>query len=792
MTISLLLTLSMPAFSARRSETECREIAGRQASLMSADASSADIRLAASSKSLGLARKCVDEAFYVYNIGSRGFAIISADPETTPLIAYSDSSSFPADTAMMPANLRWWLKAQEEAAAIRRNAAGSHADNYLAPLRAPSYTAPQAVEPILGDIAWDQSAPYNDLCPEKCVTGCTATAMAMVMKHYNYPRIGKGNHAYVSAMMGYNVSYDFEAKPFDWNNMLDQYADGGYNDSQATAVAELMKACGVAIDTDYRPTSSSANSLKVSDALIKYFRYNDNTLFRLRTAYTNDEWKEMLNQEMAAGRPVIYNGSSKQIGHEFVVDGSDESGLYHINWGWSGVANGYYDISLLNPDQYGTGGGTAEGGGYIFNQGMVIRIKPEKDDTADYTHNWYMNSMVLINELDANNSIADTEEIRLGAYTFANYGSTFNGQLAIVFSKSLDGEPAAVIGIQNHSQVAPSYGGNLEFKGILPEDFEDGYYYVYLASKPYKGDSWDRVRAIYGYDSYFTLSHRNGRITFADRKKTPKLSGNVNPQGDLVINSFGTFRVTAKNTSDTFYFGYVGVMITPSAESERYAMYYEPMYLDPGEEKTIDLTRALINNANFYLQEGQSLICGIYSFGDRLYALTDFKPVDLGMTTAPKLQLTETLECQEVFKSGEEFFIPFSVDCLGDYKFNLVAGIFPWGSYQTTITLQTPLDMKEGDHVDSEIRGYLNPPLKEGKYLVALLAYDITTGQYDYELGFTYFEVSGIAESGVDQIQTAEEDTPIYYNQLGRRVDHPQKGDILIRVSKAGAQKIVY
>ena len=788
LTATALLTAAMPAVAELRSEAECREIASQKVARQLMKRSLANVTLAATSGAFDAFDKEAATAYYVYNIGDKGFAIISAEG-TNPVLAYSSTASFPTDTTAMPDNLLWWLKAQEEAA--RNAAAAPQGPKPLASLSAPAKAVETtAVEPILGDISWSQDAPFNNLCPENSVTGCAATAMAMIMKHYNYPRIGKGNHAYTTSPMQYDMSYDYEEKPFDWNNILPRYEAGEYTEANATAVAELMKACGVAIDMEYSSTVSSANALKVPDALIDHFRYNDNTLFRIRQAYTNDEWKQMINDELTAGRPVLYNGSSKQIGHEFVIDGSNADGLYHVNWGWAGQCDGYFDISLLDPQTPGIGGGEAGNGGYIYNQGMVTRIKPEKDDKADYTHSWYMQGLVLLNELDSKNSMSATDKIDVGVYTLANYGHTFYGDGALVLVKELDGEPAAIIGKQAYTQVAPSYGGNVEYAGTIPADLEEGLYYLYVACKPYKGDSWDRVRATQGFDSYYRVSYRNGRLKFYNTAKQPSLSGSIKVNNELKINTFGNFTVTVKNTGKDFYYGYVGVLITPSPESEQNAMYYETMYLDPGEEKSIELNRALVINGNFHLQEGESQICGIYSAGEYMYPLTAFEPVQIGFANAPKLKLTQELTCQEVFKSGEEFFIPFSVDCIGEYKYNLVAGVFPWGTYQTTTILSTPLDLHEGDHLDSEIRGYFKPALAEGKYLVALLAYDMKTGQYDSELGFTYFEVKG--KSAIDGIEAEGEPAPMYFNLQGQPVANPHSGDILIRVDRHGSRKVVF
>ena len=58
----------------------------------------------------------------------------------------------------------------------------------------------------------------------------------------------------------------------------------------------------------------------------------------------------MLYEELSSGRPVLYSGSKNMSGHEFVCDGYDGNGMFHINWGWNGLSNGYFLLNVLDPD----------------------------------------------------------------------------------------------------------------------------------------------------------------------------------------------------------------------------------------------------------------------------------------------------------------------------------------------------------------------------------------------------------------------------------------------------------
>ena len=233
---------------------------------------------------------------------------------------------------------------------------------------------------------WDQSAPYNDLCPEyngtRSVTGCVATAMAQVMRYHKYPAKGKGSNSYTSQTLALAASFDFASTTFDWDNMLPQYVSGSYTDDQAKAVATLMYACGVSVDMDYTPDDSGAMPYAAAEALINNFEYSSNIRFLQRDYYQYAEWMDLIKTEISNSRPIMYDGQSTEGGHEFVFDGYDENDMVHVNWGWSGVNDGYFAISALAPSSLGIGGGTNLGGGFSSDQGMIIGIQPSSEGTS--------------------------------------------------------------------------------------------------------------------------------------------------------------------------------------------------------------------------------------------------------------------------------------------------------------------------------------------------------------------------------------------------------------------------
>lgn len=143
------------------------------------------------------------------------------------------------------------------------------------------------------------------------------------------------------------------APAYDYANMLDNYYKTTYTAEQASAVATLMKHCGYSVQMAYSLQGSGAIAVNAGPAFCNYFGYDENTVtYVTRRTHSLAEWCAIIDHELVNNRPIFYNGFTLSIsGHAFVCDGADGNGFYHINWGWSGYFNGYFDITLLNCDE---------------------------------------------------------------------------------------------------------------------------------------------------------------------------------------------------------------------------------------------------------------------------------------------------------------------------------------------------------------------------------------------------------------------------------------------------------
>jgi len=327
--------------------------------------------------------------YYVFNIDlSRGFIIISGDDIVYPVLAYSSETNFNPNN--IPPNVAAWLKGYEDqiwfAISTQMNATPEIQSEWLSLTdgSVPDRTlkSGQGINPLIATL-WDQSPFYNALCPfdntfnDRTVTGCVATAMAMVMKFFNFPPSGAGYHSYNTSRYG-TLSANFGGTSYNWTSMPNTVTSAN-ND-----VATLMYHCGVSVDMDYNVGSQGGSSAYVISsaspvtncteyALKTYFGYATTLQGLKRANYTNPAWINLLKTELNASRPIIYAGFGTGGGHCFVCDGYNDSDYFHFNWGWSGNYDGYFLIDALNPGGTGTGGGT---GGYNDGQQAVIGIHP--------------------------------------------------------------------------------------------------------------------------------------------------------------------------------------------------------------------------------------------------------------------------------------------------------------------------------------------------------------------------------------------------------------------------------
>ena len=297
-----------------------------------------------------------NDSYYVFNNDAGGFVIIAGDDAVAPVLGYTSTGAFDANN--LPEGLKDLLKSYEQQIA----ALGK---NYKA--NATSTRAEFTGEKLLKTAKWNQGAPFNKYTPNNYVTGCVATAGAIVMKHHGYPAKGVGSHSYT--WNGQNLTASFE-HDYDWANMPGRYT--GDNDAAFDGVARLMSDLGIAVNMQYANGGSASALEDLVTALKKYFGYSKYARHLKIEDLGAEAWNGRLRAEIDANRPVLYAASDANVGgHSFVIDGyKDES--FSVNWGWGGYCDGFYRVGALNPEV----DGTPQGDQYNSSQAAVFALQP--------------------------------------------------------------------------------------------------------------------------------------------------------------------------------------------------------------------------------------------------------------------------------------------------------------------------------------------------------------------------------------------------------------------------------
>lgn len=431
--------------------------------------------------------------YYAFNL-EQGYVIVSGDDEMTELVGYAENGFFDAEN--VPPQMQLWLDGYAEYVAAVQSGKAKARKILL------SDSPSVVVEPLV-TTKWNQDAPFNNFAPEytddnnntqRCATGCAATAMAQIMKFHNWPEQGVGHYSYEHQSFG-TISSNFSEHVYDWTNMIDRYNNGEYSSEQADAVALLMKDCGVSLNMNYGPVSG-ASIYSYYPAFKNYFRYSSRTVNR--SGCETAEFTKIITDELQEGRPIIYCGTGEDGGHAFVVDGYDTNYFLHVNWGWGGYSDGYFDMNYMDPTGLGIGGGS---GAFKWNQGIVL-ARPLKDGVEPYE---FIQQLCFVPYDDVKGGIFCEQEmpanrgdvVTILLRNTANLsGESFFGSLNVgVFDDS-----GALVTMGNEERIENNNGELLEFQSgslysvdlpmtLNTAGIADGNYIVRAMSKA-NGDVW--------------------------------------------------------------------------------------------------------------------------------------------------------------------------------------------------------------------------------------------------------------------------------------------------------------
>lgn len=636
-------------------------------------------------------------SYYVFDNGSdKGFTIVSGDDELPEIVGYSAHGN--SEHLMKTEGCAAFLKAyQKFVAAFTQGDA--KARKILAEQRALKadgrYQQPK-IAPLLGDIAWNQDPPYNKMCPEyidtvQSVTGCVATAMAQVMRYYKYPTELKADiPAYTTATNKLKVNAISKGEKYDWDNMLPTYTEGEYNTTQANAVAKLMFHCGAAVQMDY---GDSSGALLRPEDMSTYFGYDADLLQEVyRSVYTLAEWKKILDRELEAKRPIIYGGvRSYERGHQFVCDGSDGAGLYHINWGWSGDCDGYFDITLLDPDVPGTGAGTPADG-YNRDCSVIIGIAPDnesKDEPLIKEHSLYADAYENHRKCTITNGERKnaSEQFSLTVTpVFSNpTHNKFEGLVALGI-RNADGSYTPITQRKKVAMEARKPDGEyaINYPNFnLNYAFPVGTTVLYEIYSTDNGNNWD-VCAYVENVVPFELEATSTSLTLNGNKLSADLKSNEAIQFDMD----NSFDITIRNDSQREYLGLINVYTSETStkptfnEGSRRAEEY--MCVPAGESKTRTITLYQPANENeMYVwvtdRDGEILLDGVkFKVGEStgISQITAQNNVRISSAAGVLTIVSAESKLIPVYSIGGQFITKLSLSAGIPVQVNLRPGIY--------------------------------------------------------------------------------------------------------------------
>lgn len=332
--------------------------------------------------------------FYVFNNGDDGgFVIVGGDEAAKEILVFSDHGHFNYDEA--PDNFKNMLEQYAEQISLAKPVEQKRM------AKAPATNVQKEDIADLIETTWDQWDPYNRAIPQLVnsytgeefapPTGCVQTAVAQVMKYWNYPEHGVGHetkvldysqiNAYDPGAANYTPEFgtmvhnvDFASTTYDWGNMLNNYT-GEKTEKQINAVSTLMYHAGVACNAVwgvYETTGASP-----AEGLQKFFDYSPKAEEIERDEYDDETWEELIYGELKQDRPVLYSGvGDGYVSHQYIVHGySSEYDMYKVNWGWGGTMDCYCKLTPVS-------GSTLLG--YENHQTAVIRLQPATMDNTSF------------------------------------------------------------------------------------------------------------------------------------------------------------------------------------------------------------------------------------------------------------------------------------------------------------------------------------------------------------------------------------------------------------------------
>lgn len=534
---------------------------------------------------------------FIFNRGNNtGFVIISGDDYFTPVLGYTDAGTFNYDN--LPSNLKFLLNYyQSQITSHLENTKYYESANpnwdrlsQNISLKKTGTGLQSAVAPMVKS-QWHQRGSYNAMCPydyrlgDIAVAGCTAIALGQMLKFWSYPVVGKGYYSYLIPTFG-TIYANFGATKYDWSSMPNKTY------TQNDAAARLVFHVGVSEQMHYNVAESDAyfyikNQPCSFNALRDVFGYKDIKLYE-RADYSIEDWKQIIDKDLKAGMPVLLSGQSPYAGHTFICDGSDDGGLYHINWGWEGYCDGFFNLDILDPYS-----GTDKNNSFNGNLEMIANIHPPVDE----------NGYKL--ELDGNVNISEKIVPYKHGFTISsivkNSGNEiFSGELQ---AEIIDSTGKIFADLPMKTDQSIGAGNTLQFSTeFTPSDNDilfPGLYTVVIMKRDNPNDRWSRIVASH-YKDYENIQVKN------NNENTVRAKISL-PEGlSLYTDYAATVNVELENSGSAEFSGKAKLVILNANGLQLFEFdNTEEVDLQPNDQKskiiTFKTNKLSLSTGNYFL-----------------------------------------------------------------------------------------------------------------------------------------------------------------------------------------------
>lgn len=377
-------------------------------------------------------------------------------------------------------------------------------------------TVAQDIAPLVSS-RYGQGVPYNGLCPNGSAAGCGPVAIAQILNRYKTPLHGYGSISYTSN--GNTINVDLENIVFDWDNILDEYKS--YTAIQGKAVANLIYACGVAMQAQYGESTSIGNYARMLYGLQHHLHFSSNSRYLRRQFYSTAEWIEIMNKQLRDGLPIFYRGTwffnDSRSDHMFVIDGFTDKGEYHVNFGHNGNGDKYTNINVIN--QSGTSAG-GRGVCYNSSQAMVVNLFPTPDYEAYPKQSCISEEPIILNnDINTKQITANLGDVFTLSCRLRNCSAekaTINYGWALL----KDGNLIDILGQRSYGLSAGNQFVEARHLNVsLPKKLEDGEYLLSLYSKSDIEPAWAKVWICAPTDVQVYVANGKATVTVPDNHK---------------------------------------------------------------------------------------------------------------------------------------------------------------------------------------------------------------------------------------------------------------------------------